>query len=271
MENFSFIDVEDFIPVALKYMNEQNANCEVSNYIKTHIYGETFDVQFRPKYTGFEKIPQTIDKKYRDLATAHLAKLRGSPVPQRIETATRISDIDTNTDIWVLIDNYKNSLISQAQSYKTSGVKPVIYYSGGVDSEVVLKAFLEAGTPFHVVTFLLTVNRDFTEIDGEFYTDADPQILDNIPETELIINWHDAKYSLEFCKTHNIHQNLRIFNVLNFWKSRDFLISSDEHNISSPQILSQRYMSKLLENEVKNLGIKSLDINPIIYYDIDYG
>ena len=85
--------------------------------------------------------------------------------------------------------SWKEECIETARLiYETANEIPFVLFSGGLDSQVVAEAFRLSGVPFNVVTIRLNDNW----------------------------NWHDIKFAVEWCQTHNIKQTILDIDLVHF-------------------------------------------------------
>ncbi len=182
---------------------------QTSNKVKHSVYAKYFDIEPRPKFTGFEKLEE-LDKIIR-------AKLSALVTPYEEK---EILPVDQSPQV-----NFKQALIDRALRLKNR--KNFLYYSGGVDSEVVLLAFLEAKVDFTPVIFVWENNK------------------------MEALNCHDVQYALKFCARHNLHPVIRTLNVERFWNSDEIVEMAHKYNQSSPQLLTYYKMVSTFNDELK--------------------
>jgi len=85
--------------------------------------------------------------------------------------------------------SYRDECINAADLiYESTEKKILIHFSGGIDSEVVCRSFLEAKRPFEVCIWR--------------YNDR--------------LNEHDINYAFKFCKEYNIKYNIIDINIIEF-------------------------------------------------------
>jgi hypothetical protein len=218
-------------------------------------------VQGRPKYTGFEKIDHSRDSLLRKRLRAHIQDDGDLYSSRTLMVAPQTDDVEP------CIERYRSSLVTKAKQFSNDKL-PIVYYSGGADSEVMVKAFQEAGVEFQIVTFVLTSSLEFlSDAPEDIHHDGIKTVL---PDDQVLVNSHDIKYALNYCQEQGLYQTLRLFNVEKFWDSAYIYKLAEQTGLSSPQILCQRFMSKLVEGELRDLGPNSLRGNNILYYHVDY-
>lgn len=110
------------------------------------------------------------------------------------------------------IGSFKEEMLTAARSTMDhySGLKPCVYFSGGLDSELVLRSYLDIG--------------------------ADPIV--NIFRFENHINEYDVSYAIVICETLGVKYNIIDFNVKKFFEN-DAESISDIAQIDRPRGLPQ--------------------------------
>jgi len=110
------------------------------------------------------------------------------------------------------IGSFKEEILTAARSTMDhySGLKPCVYFSGGLDSELVLRSYLDIG--------------------------ADPIV--NIFRFEDHINEYDVSYAIVICETLGVKYNIIDFNVTKFFEN-DAETVSDIAQIDRPRGLPQ--------------------------------
>ena len=78
---------------------------------------------------------------------------------------------------------------------EANGEIPIIFFSGGMDSQVVAETFRLAEVPFKVVTIRLNKKHDSW-------------------------NWHDMKFAVEWCDAYNVEQIILDIDVIKFWENK---------------------------------------------------
>ena len=219
---YSAKSIRAFITEALPRMSPG----ETSNHIKTQVYTSNFDVEPRPKYTGFEKVISQ-DVKTRKRLRAHLKA-------QGLDDNTEIAEAKSQ-DLKNYIDDnsegitFRDSLIEIAKTYADPDNINLVYYSGGLDSEIVIQSFRLAGVKFCPVVFTLTWQGD-------------------------IINDHDLSWAHKFLSDNQIPYVSRTIELSNFWESEKIEAYARDWGISSPQILTQYLMIDSIHSEIEDLG-----------------
>lgn len=188
-----------------------NSKATYTNAIKGQIYNKFYSLQPREKKTGFEFL-KTKDENFR-----------------RFVVPTSFSD-NWNAPAHIF-EIHKNDGESYHECLKRSLRKldnPLVFYSGGIDSELVLQTFLDTGIKPAVAIFEL-----FNE-DG------------------ILINGYDLKYAYEFCKKNNLIPIVKKICPDTLWQQDDFIRLGRELRIGSPQILTHVWMAKIIADEFPN-------------------
>jgi hypothetical protein len=110
------------------------------------------------------------------------------------------------------VGSFKEEMLTAARSTMDhySGLKPCVYFSGGLDSELVLRSYIDIG--------------------------ADPIV--NIFRFEDHINEYDVSYAIVICETLGVKYNVIDFNVKKFFEN-DAESVSDIAQIDRPRGLPQ--------------------------------
>ncbi len=94
-----------------------------------------------------------------------------------------------------------------------------VLYSGGIDSEVCLKSFLEAKVPIEIA--IMKYENDF--------------------------NLHDINYALNFCKKQNLPYKLFNLNISQFWGSKEMYEIVDLCHCVSPQLAACLWLGEQVD------------------------
>lgn len=199
---------------------------EVSNHVKSYVYGDNFGIITRPKYTGFEKVVS-----HDVVARKHLKKLL---ISRGIDDVTSESEASTTNvkkymEQTSSTENFRESLLEIAELYADPDNVNLVYYSGGMDSEVVLMSFMEAKIDYCPVVFTLTWQGD-------------------------IINEHDLEWAHKFMSEHSISYIDRTIDISDFWQSDLIEAYACDWGIHSPQILTQYRMIDIIHSEIERDG-----------------
>lgn len=273
---YNFVEVMEFVDAANFLMDNETSSNAGPKY---KVYEDAFGVPFRHKLTGFEYV-QNLDQQYRPEYQEYMEKTAS---PQVIEATQNFShiikkEIEHKTSAKTYKDaikNYRKALLKRAEAYRDQ--HSLVYLSGGADSELMARVLKEAGNEFSCVTFMLTVPDEDITSEYDYSHDIKdlekfPDIIDilqHIPEGETVINLHDIKYAIQYAKENSVNLLLRCFNVKKLWESEYVKTFMQRHNITSPLILSQRYMCELIDREIKDLGFYRTIKIPYLYYEID--
>jgi hypothetical protein len=183
---------------------------QISENIKFACYSQFYTFAPRQKFTGFENF------KEQDIAF----RIANSDIivqPQVRPCLVTEKNPSSNT--------YKETLISSFSDF----TKPIILYlSGGLDSELLALALLEAGKPFTPVIFCWTSN-------------------------DAVKNQAEVQFAFDFCAAHNLTPIIKSIDVSSLWSSSvEFKQLSVDIQIVSPQLTTHAYMVLLMNSEIPN-------------------
>lgn len=184
-----------------------STECKSQN-VKYTCYNKLYMFKPRPKFTGFENFKK-IDREFRRQISPLIKKSQFSP--------TMIIDPGIPKNVQM---TFKDALKKKVQSFKD----PVLYLSGGLDSELVALAMLDAGVKFT------------------------PVIFDLVDNQQKILNAHDNQYAYEFCQEHGLLPIAKTINIEELWQSRDFAELAIDLQIVSPHLVTHAYMVKLMDS-----------------------
>lgn len=182
---------------------------QTSHHVKSKIYNSMFDFEDRPKYTGFEKL-RKLDVGFRKKIAPKVTEAQFSPLLTVERSEHDYIDL-----------TYKEALVQTLKEVKN----PLLYLSGGIDSEFVA----------HI---MVTNNIDFIPVIFE-WTDNDGDVL----------NTYDTSYAFEFCRKNNITPVVKKLNLENLWQSEDFYAHAVDVQIVSTHLNTYTWLVKLLHNE----------------------
>jgi len=188
----------------------QNSDRKQSNYSKHRCYDRYYKIEPREKFTGFEKFTK-LDNNLRLRMSNYVSGLSGV-----VETKLKESKY------------YFGSYLTELKNSFKKFNNPILYLSGGIDSEFVALAMLDAKVQFT------------------------PVIFQWIDDKETVHNLHDIVYALDFCNSHNLSPIIRKINIERLWTNPEFELIAKETNISSPQINTYVYMVESMSHEFKN-------------------
>lgn len=243
-----------FCVAAIKLITENqnifptNSKELTTNHLKGYVYNQSFGLTTREKYTGFEFI-QDWDKHARDRIVAVLSDLETGAIPDtyvhydepayeddsiNIKKFIKYYDLEGKTYTEVC-DMYKGMLVERAKTFRNQ--PNVLYLSGGMDSEIVAAAFIEAGVRFVPVIFRYIDNE------GKYRND------------------HDTVYAFEFCKQHGLVPVEETINIEEFLFSDEIIEIAKETRVISPQFCAHHKMIQNIEKRVEQEGMSFFDCN----------
>lgn len=187
-----------------------NSQTKRSHEVKHACYNNYYNIEARTKYTGFEKVEE-LDRKTRHLMSQKVSGLLGTPV-EKLDTWTNVTG-DYLAELKIKLSSFKD---------------PLLYLSGGIDSEFVALAMLDAGIKFTPVIFRWINDQD------------------------QVFNIHDILYALDFCDKHNLQPLIRQVNIEKLWTNDEFINMAVETNINSPHINTYVYMIEMMASEFPN-------------------
>jgi len=186
------------------------SNCERSQNVKHKLYCLMYDMEPRTKYTGFEKL-STQDKDFRQRVVTQLSDIFYGPT----------TTVDTK---YHSEKNYKQVLLESLKNIDN----PVLYFSGGLDSELLANALLDAKKDFRAVTFAWKDNQ------GD------------------IINQEEMSYAIEYSKKHNLPLEIIDLNVEELWQTEEFYNFAIDIQIQSTHQLTHAYAVNIVESKYPN-------------------
>lgn len=199
--------VNDFRDVVDKGKEQNSAHTKLS------CYSSMYTFEPRKKCTGFEKLSD-LDSKFRRNAQHFVTEPQNTPLA-----------VIENNKIDAKNISYKNALKCELSSIDDI----LVYYSGGVDSELVCKSLLESKKEFKVVIFQWTNNEG------------------------KIINEYDLGYAFKFCTDNDLNPIVKTINVENLWESKEFIELSKDLQLLSPQLVTYAYIVKYMAKEYTNV------------------
>lgn len=177
---------------------------DYSNKVKGHIYSQIDTLEPRDKKTGFEFISEK-DQEIR-------YKIKGQVEIDGMDFDTKVVDFNEPKDYRSVLDQFTANID-----------KPLLYYSGGIDSELVLKSLLRSNNIPKIVIF-------------EFYYE-DPN---------KIINQYDIEYAYKFCNNNNLQYETFYIDLSLLWNDENFVKFGIKEAICSPQILTHIEMISIV-------------------------
>jgi len=189
----------------------KRSNIDESHYMKSFHYNDWYNIKPREKQTGFEKVKK-IDNAFR----------------QTYRFADLVDQWDYPNYFYEVFDNDNEKYLINLGYRLTKIDNPIIFYSGGADSELLLTTFLDLGKPFKVVIFELVNNN------GE------------------VINQYDLDHASKFCKLNGIIPIVQKFNPQVIWLREEFLNIGKSIKNNSPQIITHAYMIHQVAEQYPN-------------------
>lgn len=180
----------------------------LSQFRKHALYSYYFpDIAPRTKFTGFEKV-QEQDKKIREYLIQQIP-------------------VEDNT----LQNSYNAShgtFEEELRSVLSTIENPLLYLSGGIDSEFVARWFLKFKIPFDPITISWSFRY-------------------------RTINLHDINYAVNFCKLHDLTYREINIDLEQYWKSEKLLEVAHAINRTSPQhcayVMAVEHIDGILKNK----------------------
>jgi hypothetical protein len=182
-----------------------------SQYTKVGTYNKMWTMQPRHKMTGFELLKDQ-DQKFRKSVQNYIMESQNSPL------------FLVNNDEHDNSLSYKQALIEFVKTIEN----PLVYLSGGLDSELVACAMIEAGVRFNVVIFEWTNNGNH------------------------IINSQEIFHAYRFCKKHGLIPTIRQINIEKLWDSDYFKRLAIDAQIQSPHLVTYTHAVKVMSLEYPN-------------------
>ena len=184
-----------------------------SHHVKTSCYAKFYNMEDRIKHTGFEK--------FDELAIAFKTKRSMDMTNMQFSPSLRVTRVQSSPI------GYTRALKNNLKTF----VKPImLYLSGGMDSELVAMALLDADIKFTPVIFSWTDNAG--EVQNSFDTD----------------------YAFKFCRTHSLLPVVRTVNIEQLWASDEFTQLSYDSKLISAHVTTHIYMAKLMNADYPNVS-----------------
>ena len=184
-----------------------------SEYAKPVCYNKFYIIENRTKLTGFEK--------FNDVARAFKSRRSEERINTQFMDTLKIEKNETSHI------GYKQALKNDLKTI----VKPILLYlSGGMDSELVAMALLDAGVKFTPVIF------SWTDSKGE------------------IQNSSDTDYAFKFCRTHSLLPVVRTVDIEKLWQSDEFRQLSLDARLISAHLTTHVYMIKMIDTDYPNVS-----------------
>jgi hypothetical protein len=180
-----------------------------SENLKALCYSRFYSMPAREKLTGFESFNK-IDFNFRiDINNSLLPQVRPCEIFDKTENSTA----------------FKSTVISHLATY----TKPIVLYlSGGLDSELVANALLEANIPFVPVIFKWSDNNGVVQNDNE------------------------TVHAYTFCAAHALSPVTEIVNIEALWATQEFRALATSLQIASPQLTTHAHMVNVINTRLPN-------------------
>lgn len=186
------------------------SNCDRSQDVKHKLYGLMYDMEPRTKYTGFEKL-STQDKDFRQRVVSQLSDIFYGP--------TKIVDKKYHTE-----KDYKKLLVESLKDIDNI----ILYFSGGLDSELLANALLDSKKDFRAITFAWKDNQGST------------------------INCEEMSYAIDYSQKHNLPLEIIDLNVEELWQTEEFYNFAVDIQIQSTHQLTHAYAINIVESKYPN-------------------
>lgn len=175
------------------------SSAKQSNEVKNICYRGLYPLENieRVKYTGFENVVEK-DKKFRQKVTPLIKNLQFNQYVEQEPVSHKIS--------------YKASLLRRVKEFNDC----YLYFSGGIDSELVAAAMLDAGVKFTPVIF-------------------------KIIEGGTCKNIHDIQFAHKFCGKHGLQPITESIDIDEVWQDQQFQDMAVDLGIASPQIVTHSH------------------------------
>jgi len=178
-----------------------------SNAIKLECYKKLYYFHPRKKLTGFERLKKQ-DLNFRDQIAQFIVESQFTPT-------LKIDGTEPSPAV-----SYKNAL----KASLVNAINPLLYLSGGIDSELVAHTLLDMKKEFTPVIFFWTDNQN------------------------NIINHDDVNQAKKFCSDHNLKPILKQINLEQLWATTEFKRLSIDMQISSTQLVTYSYLIDLMNS-----------------------
>lgn len=186
-----------------------NSFRKTSQDVKHACYNKIYSVKPRPKFTGFETLKKQETALRKDIGLF-------ITTPQFSPLLTVEHDENDRIEI-----SFKDALVDSVKKIDN----PIVYLSGGMDSEIVANAFIEAGKKFIPLIY--------------YYVDEKGELL----------NKHDIGYAYAFCRKHGLFPIIKQLNLPKLWSTPEFKKLAIDIQIQSPQLVTYAYMIEQTNQE----------------------
>lgn len=162
----------------------------LSQFSKHGLYTQYFpDIEARVKFTGFEKIRKA------DLEIRNSLREKITVIPANMQDTYNADHKSFKDEMHLVLRKIEN---------------PLLYLSGGIDSEFVARWFLEFEIPFETITISWSFNH-------------------------RAVNLHDVAYAIKFCKKYGLEYKEIHLSLEQFWQSANLVKVAEAINRTSPQ------------------------------------
>ena len=186
----------------------ENGYRKESQHVKHSCYSTMYELKPRNKFTGFEKF-RTIDKNFRKQISALITEAQVSPT-------LVVDNVDNDVS-----DDYKSEL----KSFVSTIDNPILYLSGGIDSELVANAMIDKGVKFI------------------------PVIINYVNNANQSFNLFDVNYAYKFCAKYNLYPITKTINIEELWNSTEFAKLAIDLQIQSTHLVTHAYIIELMKND----------------------
>ena len=236
ISNFLDHDVQHVVSLANDSMVKQklfDENILNSSEFKHSVYDKyAHGIEFRHKKTGFEgkeeldaeiraKLTKILDEhvvKYPDNAEVVGSDKEGTEITRPVNNLDYIGQEMTEFAISEKYLNhfrkYRNRSFAEVcmglakkigNACEEHGIKPTLLYSGGLDSEFMIRMFMDAGVDFQVVSFKYKDgSNDYEWSFVEKFVEQNPEVDVKLLELDIDELWH-SEDMINLCKyTHKV-------------------------------------------------------------------
>lgn len=184
-----------------------SSNAVSSQHVKQQCYETMYDIEPRTKMTGFEQVAKQ-DRAFREKIVSYLTDVFYGPAMNVAQKSESSSD-------------YKTLLTDSLSKIKD----PIIYLSGGIDSELLARALLDANKVFKSMLFL------WTDRNGN------------------LINEYEAKYARDFCQKNGLDLEEFTVDVETLWETEEFFEFAKNIQVRSTHVLTHAWAVKMLSEK----------------------
>jgi len=191
-----------------------------SHHVKHACYSLFQEMEVRPKLTGFEAFADR-DLELRSELSSIVTESQFTPT----EILERTPGVRANPET----RGYYDTLVAALTDLND---KPkLVYFSGGLDSELMLRAILDS-----IAKYPVDNNLPVTVVTLVWMDDKG-----------IVQNYEDVEFARIFCRVHNIQFYTQAFNITKLWASpefKDFMVATQ---LTSPQLATYAWAAKELD------------------------